>query len=122
MNTPNRRALLTAAVTAPVALASPVASAADAAILDAFAAWQAAREAARALYRPDDPSAAHDKLCDAAWVAESEAGERLARLTATTPNGAALQLRWLHTRLGEGILPNEAEALLGRLADTLATA
>ena len=95
---------------------------ADAAILDAFAAWQAARQAAKAIHRPDDLSDAHDRLCHGAWVAESEAGERLARLTATTPNGAALQLRWLHTRLGEGTLPFEAESLLGRLAGTLATA
>lgn len=122
MNAPSRRTLLTAAVTAPVALTSPVASAADAEIFNAFTAWQATREAARAMHRPDDPSDEHDKLCDAAWVAESEAGERLARLTATTPNGAALQLRWLHARLGEGILPNEAEALLARLAGTLAAA
>ena len=95
---------------------------ADAAILDAFAAWQAARQAAKAIHRPDDLSDAHDRLCHGAWVAESEAGERLARLTATTPNGAALQLRWLHTRLGEGTLPFEAESLLGRLAGTLPTA
>lgn len=121
-----RRRLLGAVAAAPVIAATiPTvarASAADTAIVDAFVAWQAAREAARAMYRPDDLSANHDKLCDAAWVAESEAGERLARLTATTPNGAALQLRWLHTRLGEGALPFEAESLLGRLAGTLATA
>lgn len=95
---------------------------ADAEISNAFAVWQAAREAARALHHPDDLSDEHDAECAAAWVVESEAGERLARLTATTPNGAALQLRWLHTRLGEGTLPFEAESLLGRLAGTLATA
>lgn len=107
MNAPSRRTLLTAA---------------DAAIVDGFAAWQAARQAARAIHRADDLSDAHDAECAAAWVVEREAGERLARLTATTPNGAALQLRWLHARLGEGTLPNEAGALLVRLADTLATA
>lgn len=122
MNAPSRRTLLTAAVTAPVALTSPVASAADAEISNAFAAWEAVREAARALHLPDDPSDEHDAECTAAWVVEREAGERLARLTATTPNGAALQLRWLHARLREGTLPNEAEGLLARLADTLAAA
>lgn len=121
MNAPNRRTLLTAAVMAPVALASPVASAADTAIAEAFAAWQAAREAARAMYRPDDLSTAHDKECELAWSAESKAGSRLAELTATTPHGAAQQIRWLHAQLADGVLPVEAESLLSRLADALAT-
>lgn len=121
-----RRRFLTAVAAAPV-ISSPIAAAAerhlgdgdDTAIFRAYDAWQGARKATHALELSHDSSNEYDAVCDAAWVVETEAGERLAELTATTPQGAAAQLRWLLSRLDAGALPSEMNPLLERLETLL---
>lgn len=121
-----RRRLLTAIAAAPV-ISFPVVAAAerhlsdgdDTAIFIAYDDWHAAREALHTLELSHDSSNEYDAVCDAAWDVQNEAGQRLAELTATTPQGAATQLRWLLSHLKDGILPVGMEPLLERLETLL---
>lgn len=121
-----RRRLLVSIAAAPV-ISFPVAAAAerhlgdgdDTAVFRAYDDWHAAREAWHALERSDDMSNEHDAVCQAAWDVQSKIGERLAELTATTPQGAATQLRWLRSYLKDDILPVGMEPLLERLETLL---
>lgn len=121
-----RRRLLVSIAAAPV-ISFPVAAAAerhlgdgdDTAIFRAYEAWHAAREAWHALELSHDSSNEYDAVCQTAWDVQTEAGERLAELTATTPQGAATQLRWLLSYLKDDILPVGMEPLLERLETLL---
>lgn len=119
-----RRRFLTAVAAAPV-ISFPAAAERhlgdgdDVAVFSAYDDWQAAREAYHALELSHDSSNEYDAVCQTAWDVQTEAGERLAELTATTPQGAATQLRWLLSRLSDGTLPVETQDLLERLETLL---